>query len=187
MRNRLRFAAVAGLILFLLGWNLPGMVAEDYTGLQYAFGTQGIRVPAWNQPENRNAEGVVAAILDSGVDVNHPDLKEVMWKDGLKYPSLRALGGGMYGISVDEDAEDSTVVMDEAGHGTHVAGIVGAAWNGFGISGGANGVRLMAVQTGLGDNPRYEAVLRALKYVLSAKKGRCAGCGGQSFVGRFTG
>ena len=28
----------------------------------------------------------------------------------------------------------------------------------------------MAVQTGLGDNPRYEAVLRALKYVLSAKK-----------------
>ena len=40
MRNRLRFAAVAGLILFLLGWNLPGMAAEDYTGLQYAFGTQ---------------------------------------------------------------------------------------------------------------------------------------------------
>ena len=170
MRNRLRFAAVAGLILFLLGWNLSGMAAEDYTGLQYAFGTQGIRVPAWNQPGSRNAEGVVAAILDSGVDVNHPDLKEVMWKDGLKYPSLRALGGGMYGISVDEDAEDSTVVIDQAGHGTHVAGIVGAAWNGFGISGGANGVRLMTVQTGLGDNPRYEAVLRALKYVLAAKK-----------------
>ena len=97
MRNRLRFAAVAGLILFLLGWNLSGMAAEDYTGLQYAFGTQGIRVPAWNQPGSRNAEGVVAAILDSGVDVNHPDLKEVMWKDGLKYPSLRALGGGPAG------------------------------------------------------------------------------------------
>ena len=170
MRNRLRFAAAAGLILFLLGGSLPGMAAEDYTGWQYAFGTQGIRVPAWNQPENRNAEGVVAAVLDSGVDVNHPDLQEVMWKDGLMYPSLRALGGGMYGIRVDEDAEDSTNVMDQNGHGTHVAGIVGAAWNGFGISGGANGVRLMAVQTGLGDNPRYEAVLRALRYVLAAKK-----------------
>lgn len=170
MRNRLRFAAVAGWILFLLTWTLPGMAAEDYTGWQYAFGVQGIRVPGWNHPENRNAEGVVLAILDSGVDVNHPDLKEVMWKDGLKYPSLRALGGGRYGISVDDDAEDSTDVMDQDGHGTHVAGIAGAAWNGFGISGGANGVRLMAVQTGLGSEPRYEAVLRGLGYVLAAKK-----------------
>ncbi|MBQ9009521.1 MAG: S8 family serine peptidase [Clostridia bacterium] len=31
-------------------------------------------------------------------------------------------------------------------HGTHVAGIVGANWNGFGTIGGANGVRLAVME-----------------------------------------
>ncbi|MBQ9008053.1 MAG: S8 family serine peptidase [Clostridia bacterium] len=170
MRNPIFHLIRTGLFLLLLTLSVPALAAEDYTNLQYAFGTQGIRVPDWNVPAKRNAEGTVVAILDSGVDYTHPDLQSVMWTDGLRYAQLRAFGGSQYGVSVAGEGQSSDNVMDVDGHGTHVAGIVGAAWNGFGISGGANGVRLMVVQTGAESDPRYDAVIRGLRYVLAARK-----------------
>ena len=48
---------------------------------------------AWSNAGS-SSDTPVVAVIDSGVDYNHPDLKDVMWKDGLNYPELTALGGG---------------------------------------------------------------------------------------------
>lgn len=73
---------------------------------------------------------VIIAVLDSGVDVNHPDLK------GRLVPGVNT-------VNPLKSARDSE------GHGTHVAGIAGAtANNGLGVAGvaGIPGVKIMPVK-----------------------------------------
>jgi thermitase len=72
--------------------------------------------------------GVVVAVLDTGVDYNHPDLagKVTKGKDWA-----------------DNDADP----MDVEGHGTHVAGIIGAKTNnGVGIAGIGYNVSILAIR-----------------------------------------
>ena len=66
-----------------------------------------------SQDQLLRGEGMVIAIIDSGVDYTHPDL------GGGFGPGFKVIGG--YDL-VDNDADP----MDEHGHGTHVAGIAAA-------------------------------------------------------------
>ncbi|KAF6252180.1 peptidase S8/S53 domain-containing protein [Scenedesmus sp. NREL 46B-D3] len=70
---------------------------------------------------------VTVALVDSGVDANHPDLVYAGGKSWLRRPSRRMPG----------DSTDPGV--DFFGHGTHVAGIIGARNSGRGIVGVAPG------------------------------------------------
>ena len=153
-------------------------VKPDLTGDQFAYGnsTGGIDVPHWNEQGYINAADTVVAVLDSGVDYNHEDLHEAMWDEGLMYPELTKLGGGRYGYcAVEEDtkgnAYNSYDPMDDNMHGTHCAGIVGAPWNGFGVSGAANGTKIMAVKAG-NDKGSFSAsrIIKAFNYVKTAKQ-----------------
>ncbi len=153
----------------------------DLTGFQYAFKGEkgGIDVPNWNKPENKNAEGVVVAVMDSGVDYNHEDLKNVMWDKGLDYPELIELGGGEYGINTGYDNyeggnprdQDDPMDVSYTGHGTHCAGIIAAEWNNKGVSGAANGARIMAIKVVCNDAGEMEYVdlLEGLDYMIQAK------------------
>ena len=104
----------------------------------------GARIPDWNSNTD-NAAGIVC-VMDTGIDYTHPDLADNMADlSGV----AETIGGGRYGINLTNewDANESEV-MDKHGHGTHVAGIVAAQWDGRGTSGVAKGARLMAVKIG---------------------------------------
>jgi subtilisin family serine protease len=102
---------------------------------------------AWTQS---HGAGVVVAILDSGVQLNHPDLVNNLWRNPNE------IAGN--GIDDDKDGYVDDVnganikdlngnVEDDNGHGTHVAGIVAAqAGNGIGGSGIAPDAKIMAVK-----------------------------------------
>ncbi|MBR5376166.1 MAG: S8 family serine peptidase [Lachnospiraceae bacterium] len=146
----------------------------DLTAYQYAYGNMpgGIKVPGWNSVSG-NAQGTVVAVLDSGIDYDHPDLKEVMWDEGEKYPSLVAMGGGKYGFNAASarDGSSSADPADPHHHGTHCAGIVAAAWNGIGVSGAADGAKLMAVRhTTRGGSNYYSDTVRGFNYIKAAKE-----------------
>ncbi|MBR4455324.1 MAG: S8 family serine peptidase, partial [Solobacterium sp.] len=146
--------------------------AADHTEKQYYFDSQkGITVPGWSsKTANVSAdEKIVVAVVGSGVDYNHDDLKNVMWNEGDTVEPLKTMGGGRYGYNADGiTADDNTVnhddPMDLTGEGTQTAGILAAEWNTFGISGALSGARIMAVKA-TGSN-----TAAGLKYVLAAKK-----------------
>jgi len=95
------------------------------------WGPKNIKCPqAWQG--GTGSSDVIVAIIDSGVDYNHPDLKNNMWTDS----------NGNYGKDFVDDDENP---MDELGHGTHCAGIVAAKMDDYGIAGVAQ-VKIMAVR-----------------------------------------
>ena len=82
----------------------------------------------------------IVAVLDTGVDYTHPDLQNQMWVN-THYPTLKGNHGFDF-IAGDGDP------MDENGHGTHCAGIIGAQGNnGVGVSGVNQSIRIMALRT----------------------------------------
>jgi subtilisin len=72
------------------------------------------------------------AVIDTGIDLDHPDLNVVAWTN--------CTGGGPFRQSCGSGGDDDN------GHGTHVAGTVAALDNGFGVVGVAPGARLHAVK-----------------------------------------
>jgi subtilisin len=93
------------------------------------------------------AVDVDVAVLDTGVDLRHPDLS--------------ILRRGAETCSPQERGAD-----DQNGHGTHVAGIVGARDNGVGVVGVAPGARIWPVRV-LGANGAgsYSDVICGIDYV----------------------
>ena len=78
--------------------------------------------------------GVVVAVLDTGVQASHPDL------DGQVLPGRRFTNDGSGGVAMNP-------AYDDHGHGTHVAGIIGATTgNATGIAAGAPDVRILPVK-----------------------------------------
>ncbi len=84
---------------------------------------------AWDEPQGYGSSSVVIAILDSGVDNDHPDLNQVAGYD--------------YGDN-DTNADDNS---SQPGHGTACAGVAAAtANNGLGVAGVAGGCSIMPLK-----------------------------------------
>lgn len=77
----------------------------------------------------RTGAGITVAVLDTGIDLDHPDLVANL------SPTL--------GVNC---VDPGTAPEDLHGHGTHVAGIIAAAWNGAQVVGVAPGATLVPVQ-----------------------------------------
>ncbi len=93
----------------------------------------------------------IIAVIDSGINYNHADLDGNMWSPtGSCYnENGSVIGGGCPNHGWDF-ADDDNNPTDPEGHGTHVAGIIGAEGNnGSGIAGMCWNAKLMAVR-GLG-------------------------------------
>lgn len=101
------------------------------------------------------SSSVTVAVIDTGVDYNHPDLKANMWVNQGEIPGngIDDDGDGyvddVYGCSTVSDARfHSGDPMDDHGHGTHVAGIIAASNNKTGIVGVAYNAKIMAIKAG---------------------------------------
>jgi hypothetical protein len=91
---------------------------------------------AWGVPQT-DASDVVVAVIDTGIDYTHPDLQGNLWVNP---------GDNSHGFTC---IRGSCVAggADDFGHGTHVAGTIGAVGNnGIGITGINWGVQLLSVK-----------------------------------------
>ena len=85
--------------------------------------------------DHSSEDEVVVAVVDSGINTDHEDLKDMLWVN----PGNIGLEG-VNGFNFDDNAE---LVEDRFGHGTHCSGIIAAqANNGKGVAGTASGVNV---------------------------------------------
>lgn len=97
------------------------------------------------------ASAIVVAVIDTGIDYLHEDLRDNIWRNEREIPNngLDDDGNGFVDDAFGYDfvSRDSDP-FDDNNHGTHVAGIVGARGNnGLGIAGVCWQVSLMPVKT----------------------------------------
>lgn len=136
-----------------------------------------INLPAlWNMPL-ADAKRPVIAILDTGVDINHPDLKDNIWTNEKEANGSDFEDDDNNGYCDDVHGWDfihNTAIigdgMDGNGHGTHCAGIAAAVGdNGIGITGANPDAKILPIKVmdddGTGD---IATIVRGIDYAVAS-------------------
>ena len=143
------------------GMWLPGVAGEDIAAES-----------AWRI--TTGSRDVVIAVIDTGVDYTHKDLKDNMWTNTLELNGEEGVdddGNGfiddIYGYNFYNNSGNP---KDGNGHGTHCAGIIGAAHDGDGTKGVMANVQIMALKfladSGAGT---LEGAISAIDYAIKMK------------------
>jgi subtilisin family serine protease len=130
---------------------------------------------AWRITTGSNE--IKVAVIDSGIRYTHQDLKANMWKNPNEIPGNGKDDDGngyiddIYGINAMRKTEVSRKgdPMDDNGHGTHVAGTIGAQANGGGeVVGVAWNVKLIALKS-FGHNGKgcTEGAISCIDYAIA--------------------
>jgi len=131
-------------------------------------------VRAWDITNGSN--NVVIAVIDTGVDYNHPDISQNMWVNQAEYngvPGIDDDGNGyvddIYGINTYDHNSDP---MDDHGHGTHVAGTIGAVGNNsIGVAGINWNIKIIPCKFLGSDGYGYtDGAIECLEYIRAFKE-----------------
>ena len=136
-----------------------------------------INLPAlWNMPL-ADAKRPVIAILDTGVDINHPDLKDNIWTNEKEANGSDFEDDDNNGYCDDVHGWDfihNTAIigdgMDGNGHGTHCAGIAAAVGNnGIGITGANPNAMILPIKV-MGDDGTGDiaTIVRGIDYAVAS-------------------
>lgn len=135
----------------------PLVPSDPSFGRQWALHSSGgsydIDAPeAWGI--SANCSSVVVAVIDTGIDYMHEDLKDSYAQGGYDF------------VNGDGDP------MDDDGHGTHVAGIIAAQGdNGIGIAGVCWDARLVSLKAFDSNGFGYTSdIIKAIDYVVKLKR-----------------
>lgn len=111
---------------------------------------------------------VIVAVIDSGVDYNHEDLKDNMWVNADEIPDNNidddnnGYVDDYYGVDIVAGVGSGD---DTNGHGTHVAGIIAARNNNVGVLGIAYNVKVMSVKAATHNGTLNQAdIAKAIYY-----------------------
>ncbi len=131
-------------------------------GFDSLWGIKDVKAPeAWNI--SKGSGEIVIGVVDTGVDYNHPDLKDNIWTgtndEGEKVHGYNALN-------------DSYYPLDDYGHGTHVSGTIGAVGNNsIGVTGMNWNVSVMPLKFLGSDGGGTTAdAIACLEFALKKKK-----------------
>lgn len=136
-----------------------------------------INLPAlWNM-SLADAKRPVIAILDTGVDINHPDLKDNIWTNekeangsDFEYDDNNGYCDDVHGWDFIHNTAIIKDGMDGNGHGTHCAGIAAAVGNnGIGITGANPNAMILPIKVmnddGTGD---IATIVRGIDYAVAS-------------------
>lgn len=170
MASRIDFANAIGIPA-----PVPGPGAYELETTDAVVGVDINIKPAWDQYDSSTDQRrqVVVAVIDTGIDINHPELKNAIWVNEDEIP----------GDGIDNDGNgyiddingwnffsnnNQVYTGSEDDHGTHAAGTIGAARGSMGIAGITDNqyVKIMSVKAlgseyGVGEET---AVINAIKY-----------------------
>ncbi|MCI9161935.1 MAG: S8 family serine peptidase [Lachnospiraceae bacterium] len=131
--------------------------------------------PAWDlyDASTQKHRPVIVAVIDTGVDINHPELRDAIWvnEDEVPGDGIDNDGNGyvddVNGWNFFSD-NNQVFVGDEDDHGTHAAGTIAATRKAMGIAGIADNkyvkimpLKVLGTDQGIGEE---EAVLNAIRY-----------------------
>ena len=116
---------------------------------------------------------VIVAVIDSGIDINHPELKESLWVNTAEIPNNNKdddNNGFIDDVHGWDFVKNKPIKIDPNGHGTHIAGII----SGKGIKehfkkGMAYGAKIMAIRyyaAGQGGEENLTASIKAFNYAI---------------------
>lgn len=188
--------------------NNDGTSLETWTSDIDSYLTQGVLGEDLQLDHRENNSKVLVAIIDSGLDINHPDLQGQIYTNEKECKSLEEYNNCLFTNSnkeicyeqyatVDHNNNDYPLdchgwnisgksnpktnlegngnISDSIGHGTHVAGIIGAKKNKIGIAGVISNVELLPIQVSIASQNNSNGELatdkfaKALLYAIKSK------------------
>ncbi|RHW29101.1 peptidase S8 [Nocardioides immobilis] len=153
----------------ILGALLATVATTAISGPADAATNDPLRSQQWGLDQVRAAaawatstgSGVVVAVVDSGVDLNHPDLQ------GQLVPGVTTVDCGRQRTYCGNGSWEGTdgVAQSADSHGTHVSGIVAAAAdNGIGVAGVARDAKVMPIKSLEDGSGSFEEIAAGIRY-----------------------